>query len=24
VWHERNHGHVAQRWLRDEVVAVAG
>ena len=24
VWHERNHGHVAQRWLRDEVHAAAG
>jgi len=23
VWHERNHGHAAQRWLRDEVLAVA-
>lgn len=20
VWHERNHGHAAQRWLRDAVV----
>jgi len=24
VWHERNHGHVAQRWLREEILAVAG
>ncbi|SEL07156.1 transcriptional regulator, LysR family [Roseateles sp. YR242] len=23
VWHERNHGHLAQRWLRDEILAVA-
>ena len=24
VWHERNHGHAAQRWLRDQVFAIAG
>lgn len=23
VWHERNHGHAAQRWLRDQLAAVA-
>ncbi|MDH0866736.1 LysR family transcriptional regulator [Mitsuaria sp. GD03876] len=23
VWHERNHGHAAQRWLRDQVLAAA-
>lgn len=23
VWHERNQGHVAQRWLREQVLAVA-
>lgn len=23
VWHERNQGHAAQRWLRDQVHAVA-
>lgn len=23
VWHERNHGHAAQRWLRDQLLAVA-
>jgi DNA-binding transcriptional LysR family regulator len=23
VWHERSHGHAAQRWLRDELLAVA-
>jgi DNA-binding transcriptional LysR family regulator len=22
VWHERNHGHSAQRWIRDTIVAV--
>jgi DNA-binding transcriptional LysR family regulator len=24
IWHERNHGHVAQRWLREEILALAG
>ncbi len=24
VWHERSHGHVAQRWLREEILALAG
>ncbi|WP_375055224.1 LysR family transcriptional regulator [Zobellella sp. DQSA1] len=24
VWHERNHGHAAHRWLREMVSAVAG
>ncbi|WAC71813.1 LysR family transcriptional regulator [Roseateles sp. SL47] len=24
VWHERNHGHVAQRWLREQILALAG
>jgi len=24
VWHERNHGHPAQQWVRDEVLQVAG
>jgi len=23
VWHERNQGHAAQRWLREQVLAVA-
>ena len=22
VWHERNHGHAAQRWLREQVSRV--
>ncbi|WP_431048282.1 LysR family transcriptional regulator [Roseateles sp. L2-2] len=24
VWHERNQGHAAQRWLREQVLAVVG
>lgn len=24
VWHERNQGHVAQRWLREQMLAVGG
>ncbi|WP_431258823.1 LysR family transcriptional regulator [Roseateles chitinivorans] len=24
VWHERNQGHAAQRWLREQVLAVGG
>ncbi|ALV06980.1 LysR family transcriptional regulator [Roseateles depolymerans] len=24
VWHERNHGHVAQRWVREEILALVG
>ncbi|WKB55404.1 LysR family transcriptional regulator [Eleftheria terrae] len=23
VWHERNHGHGGQRWLREEILALA-
>ena len=23
VWHERNHGHVAQQWLRERVLGIA-
>jgi DNA-binding transcriptional LysR family regulator len=24
LWHERNHGHPGQRWVRERVVALAG
>jgi DNA-binding transcriptional LysR family regulator len=24
LWHERNHGHPGQRWVREQVVALAG
>jgi DNA-binding transcriptional LysR family regulator len=24
LWHERNHGHAAQRWVRELLLAVAG
>ncbi|MDF3837587.1 hypothetical protein P3W85_32260 [Cupriavidus basilensis] len=24
LWHERNHGHSGQRWIREVVIELAG